>query len=40
MNHRPRSLKPLQLCATSLSGQSGEILPETGTDNFIFEIEG
>jgi len=39
MSHRPRSLKSLQLCATSLSGQSGEILPETGTDNFIFEVE-
>ena len=40
MNHRLGSLKSLQLCTTSLSGQSVEILPETGTDNFSFEIEG
>jgi len=39
MSHRPLSFKPLQLCAASLSGQSGEILPEKYMYNFIFEVE-
>lgn len=39
MNHRLGSFKPPQLCAASLSEQSGEILPEKGTDNFSLEIE-
>jgi hypothetical protein len=39
MIHRLGSFKPLQLSAASLSGKSGEILPEKGTYNFIFEVE-